>query len=73
VCRVHWYTVEQQSGSEWPCQGGGCGECVRVHWYTLSKQSCNACQALWPGVAENPLLTYSEADPDVIQYVHLSN
>jgi len=26
-------------GSEWPGQGGGCGECVRIHWYTTSKQS----------------------------------
>jgi hypothetical protein len=30
-------------------------------------------QALFAGIAENPLLAYSEADPDVIQYVNLSD
>ena len=29
--RVHWYTVSEQSGIEWPGHGGGCGESVRVH------------------------------------------
>ena len=31
-------TTSNQSGNEWPCQGGGCGECIRVHRCTVSKQ-----------------------------------
>jgi len=31
--------VASGNQTEWPGQGGGCGECVRVHWYTLSIQS----------------------------------
>jgi len=27
------------TGIEWPCQGGGCDECVRVHLYPMSEQS----------------------------------
>jgi len=34
---VSRYTgMSNQSGIEWPGQGGGCGECAQVHWYNTS-------------------------------------
>ena len=41
--------MSEQSGIEWPGQGGGCGECVRVHRYTMSKQSGKECETLQRG------------------------
>jgi len=35
-------TLSEQSGSEWPGQGGGCGESARVRYYTTSIVSCQA-------------------------------
>jgi len=34
---------------QWPpCQGGGCGECVRAHWYTMSTRTVRGRPA-WSG------------------------
>jgi hypothetical protein len=40
--REHWYILSNQSGNEWPVQGGGCGECIQD--YGSTGTPCANCQ-----------------------------
>jgi hypothetical protein len=53
--RVDLCTMNEQTGTEWPGQGGGCNTCVQANRYTVSKHSGHE----WAGQASHEVHRYS--------------